>query len=81
MSDLTFAHFHNALRIMRSIDLDELQAVGIFRGAKQKPDADNPGAAFTWAAWCSFRDDPYSYFIRCDDETAQKIWQIIERRQ
>jgi hypothetical protein len=30
--------------------------------------------------WTSFREDPFRFFIRCDDETAEKIWQLVERR-
>ena len=27
-----------------------------------------------------FLEDPLRFFIRCDDETADKLWAIIERR-
>lgn len=30
--------------------------------------------------WPRFRDDPHRFFIRCDDETAEKIWAVIEQR-
>jgi len=79
---IAFAQFHNALRILRSIDLDELQAAGAFVGA-EKPAA--AGIARRdmvdrWNAWVSFRDDPFRFFITCDDETAEKIWVVICKR-
>ncbi len=75
---MTRDQFHNALRILRSIDLLELQAVGLWteksreqRGADLQSDLDQ---------WQQFRDSPYLFFIRCDDETADKIWRVIHRR-
>ena len=62
---LSLSKFHNALRILRGIDLAELEAAGL-----RLPDH----------IWVQFRDDPYRFFIRADDETAQKIWSIIEQR-
>jgi hypothetical protein len=64
---MTAATFHNVLRILSSIDLPELQAVDLFT------DGNNAG-------WKDFRDHPHAFFIRCDDETAAKIWQVVERR-
>jgi hypothetical protein len=64
------AEFHNALRILWSIDLFELQGVGLW----VDPDP------LAMKRWESFRDNPYDFFIRCDDETADKIWAIIQRR-
>lgn len=29
----------------------------------------------------SFVRDPIGFFLRCDDETAEKIWTIIQSRQ
>ena len=60
---MTQAQFHNALRILTSIDFHEVQDV--------LPDG---------AAWQSFRTDPFRFFIRADDETADAIWRVIERR-
>jgi hypothetical protein len=74
---LTFDRFHNALRIMRSIDLHELQAVGMFVGAERRT-AENADA---WRGWGSFCEHPYNYFIKCSDEDAMKIWGIVESRQ
>ena len=72
----TFDRFHNALRIMKSIDLHELQAVGLFCGAV-KPNREHDD----WEHWETFRDDPLRFFITCDDETALKIFSVIESRQ
>lgn len=61
---MTFAEFHNGLRILTSIDQYEVEAF-------------MPGDD----AWRSFCRDPFRYFIRADDETADAIWRIIEARQ
>lgn len=67
---MTKAELHNALRILRSIDLFELQEVGLW----VDPDA------LATKRWESFRDNPYEFFIRCDDDTVDKIWSIVQRR-
>ncbi|MDF2809370.1 MAG: lexA [Microvirga sp.] len=59
--------FHNRLRIMVGIDMHELVEAGAI-------------AANDRNAWESFRLDPYRFFIRADDDTAAKIWSVIERR-
>lgn len=30
--------------------------------------------------WPAFSADPHRFFIRCDDETADRLWAIVERR-
>ncbi|KAF0102186.1 MAG: hypothetical protein FD144_2621 [Rhodospirillaceae bacterium] len=65
---MTFAEFHNCLRILTSIDKHELVEAGVI-----KPE--------DTAAWLSFTRDPHRWFIRADDATATKLWAIIERRQ
>lgn len=32
------------------------------------------------ARWEAFRDDPHRFFIRADDETAEKLWSLVEAR-
>jgi hypothetical protein len=64
---MTKNEFHNALRILTSIDAHELEAAGVIRHADHN-------------AWGTFRRDPYRWFIRADDATAEKLWKIIERR-
>lgn len=65
---MTFAEFHNALRIMLAIDRHELEASGIIK----------PGDV---NAWGEFRRDPFRWFIRADDSQAPKLWAIVQRRQ
>ena len=60
--------FHNALRILLNIDRDELEAVGVIDHADHN-------------AWGTFTRDPFRFFIRSDDATADKLWAIIEARQ
>ena len=64
---MRMADFHNMLRIMVSLDLPDLTAAGVIARNDLK-------------AWNSFRTDPFRWFIRADDETARKLWTVIERR-
>lgn len=59
--------FHNGLRILRSVDRDELEASLNERLPDRK--------------WEKFSDDPYRFFIGADDETADAIWRCIAARQ
>ena len=63
---MTFERFHNALRVLRSIDRHEFN---------------DAGYALTEREWTQFRDDPYGFFVRANRELAGGIWQIIESRQ
>lgn len=63
---MTFAEFHNALRIMRSIDQWELAPAGVEMDAQQ---------------WRRFRENPYVWFMHASDDDARKVWAIIEARQ
>ena len=63
------ADFHNRIRILGSIDFHELVAAGVLID-----DADGE------AEWKAFRANPFRYFIACDDETCDRIWQAIEAR-
>ena len=70
---MTFEQFHNGLRLLRSIDLHELQAEGLW------PDLAHESTRVS-VSWINFRDSPWNYFIRCDDETAAKIWAVMVKR-
>lgn len=63
---MQFAEFHNALRIMHSIDLHEIHDAGIEMNA---------------ADWSAFQVSPARWLIRASDNDAEKLWTIIERRQ
>ena len=60
--------FHNALRILLNIDFCDLVQAGIVQAH------DN-------AHWEQFQRDPFRYFIRADDTTAERLWDCIESRQ
>jgi hypothetical protein len=60
--------FMNALRILLSIDGDELD-----RALGRPGDFD--------VKWCKFSTYPFYFLIHADDETVDAIWSIIERRQ
>lgn len=64
---MTFAEFHNALRIMASIDMHELVEAGVIVHGDVN-------------AWGTFRRDPFRFFIRAADDDAQRIYAIIKRR-
>jgi hypothetical protein len=68
---MTLREFHNGLRILRGIDRWELEEAGVVGEPFNLPDD---------LRWIAFRDDPYGFFIRADDDTAAKLWSIIERR-
>lgn len=74
---MTLREFHNALRILRSIDRSELLAEGI-----EFDDDPRPGHAMREErAWNAFRDNPYETLIHCSDSAAEGLWRIISRRQ
>lgn len=64
---MTFAEFHNALRILASIDRDELEQAGVIGYADHD-------------AWGTFRRCPWGWFIRCDDDKAAKLWNLMQKR-
>lgn len=59
--------FLNALRVLRSIDMDELENAGVIR----KGD---------WETWTRFREGPSNWAIRADDAAAEKLWALVKRR-
>ena len=65
---MTLAEFHNALRILTSVDRHELVAAGVMRHGDHN-------------AWGTFRRDPFRWLIRADDAAAHKLWRIVEARQ
>lgn len=67
---MRFREFHNGLRILRSIDMYELIEAGVM----------DDSSAMRDLVWSRFRLDPYTFFIGADDDTAAKIWTIIEKR-
>ena len=64
---IRMAEFHNMLRIMVNLDRPDLEAAGII------PRGDHN-------AWGSFRRDPFRWFIRADDQTARKLFTLIQNR-
>ena len=68
---MTLDEFHNALRVMTSIDFHELVGAGVM------VESDVRGE---FCQWDKFRRDPYRWMIRADDETAERLWGIIQKR-
>ena len=65
---LGLAEFHNALRILLNLDFRDLVEAGILQ-----PHDD--------ANWERFQRDPFRYFIRAGDVTAERLWGLIESGQ
>lgn len=64
---ITFLGFHNALRVMLNVEMDDLVKARIFA-----PD-DIDG-------YRKFSADPYRWFIRADQVTADRFWRIVGPR-
>lgn len=64
---MTRLEFRNRISILRSIDKHELVEAGVIE----------PGDD---AMWRAFAADPCRWFLLRDDEVAEKLWQLIERR-
>lgn len=60
---MTLREFHNGIRVLFNIDMDEATAAGV------EPHQ-----------WPMFRDDPVRFFLRADDETAEKLFAVVEKR-
>lgn len=65
---MRFEQFHNALRILTSLDAHDLEAAGVIRNGDHN-------------AWGTFRRDPFRWLIRADDALARKLFSLIEQRQ
>ena len=85
---MTFNEFHNALRILLNIDMDQMEKVGIVFG----DECDQPGTRnYVYdrkncvmrneLAWEKFRDNPHRWFIQASDQDATRVWKIIQERQ
>ncbi len=57
--------FENRLKILRGIDMHELRDGGFPLEPSQ---------------FRRFRDDPYAWMLRLDDESAEKLWRVVEGR-
>jgi sulfur transfer complex TusBCD TusB component (DsrH family) len=69
MSDrLSYAEFHNALRIMLNLDRSDLVQAGVLDAQDER-------------GWARLRDDPFRWFIRAEDARAERFWRLIQRRQ
>lgn len=59
--------FHNRLRVLRSIDMHELEQAGVI----EKDDH---------AEWNRFNKDPFDWFIRAGDQRLEALWPLVEQR-
>lgn len=60
---MTRDQFHNAMRILLNVEVDELREIGLSTDRVQQ-----------------FFANPLVFFIRCDDQTCDALWEIVERR-
>lgn len=65
---MNLRRFHNALRIMLSIDRHEMVAAGVLTADDQ-------------AGWRAFRENPTRWMIVASDEQKEGLFSIIEKRQ
>lgn len=59
--------FLNALRVLHSLDFDDLVNAGVMRADAHR-------------AWETFRANPTVWVLRADDATAEKLWVMVKRR-
>ena len=64
---MTIDEFHNGLRILLNIDMDQLEDAGVI----EKGDRRN---------WHEFRQDPFRWFITAPDAVADRLWALMEKR-
>lgn len=67
--------FHNALRIMKCLGIEDLSGAGIIDENWGTPGASNRDQID------AFFDDPYTEAIRMPDANFQKLFALIESRQ
>jgi hypothetical protein len=65
---LTFAEFHNALRIMLNLDQSDLVQAGVLDAKDEQ-------------GWRNLSADPFRWFIRTSDARADRFWLLIKSRQ
>ena len=68
----SLSQFHHRIRILHCLDADELERAGVFDAYTHRETAE---------VWRSFRDNPCQFFIRADDETARRLWALVEKRE
>ena len=71
VGQMTQAEFHDALRILISISLQEMQDVSLFNGSQVYP------MGFSWPV---FDHNPSQAFLSMPLGMAEKVWSIVERR-
>ncbi len=64
---MTFEQFHNGLRILLNLDLDQLVAFGVI------PSGD-------FAAWQAFTVDPFRWLVCADDDHGRRLWALMQTR-
>jgi hypothetical protein len=60
--------FQNKLRILNSIDRHELIEAGLMASERDL------------IRWQIFRENPHLWLMKADDDRAEKLWSIIEKR-
>lgn len=64
---MTLEEFHNGLRILLNLERHVLVDAGVLRPSDVN-------------AWGTFVRDPFRFFIRADDRTAEKLWALMKKR-
>ena len=75
---VTFKEFRNALCILRSIDKCELEEAGVLDVATHNESVVEENKRRQ--RWMDFKDNPYDFLLRTDDETTDKLWALMIKR-
>lgn len=67
---MTFAEFHNALRVLYCIEFDEFSTCLV--GFYDQHEWDRQ--------WNKFITDPHRYFVSASTSIAERLFEIIEKR-
>lgn len=72
---MQFNEFHNGLRILLNIDMDEFMDAVC-------PDSNDTDQAYerAFGYWQNFRENPHQWFIRAPTAQAEKLWTYMQER-
>ena len=65
---MIFEEFHKALRLLATVDMQELVDAGAMRVGD-------------FPTWNAFRADPARWLLRSDDDTAHAVWDAMQRHK
>lgn len=78
---IAFAQFHNGLRTLLNIDMDEFIKATTGRDIAPSRWEDREAAEMAQVDWAYFCSDPFRWFIKAPTGKAEAIWALVEARQ